>query len=182
MMFISKSLKVSLVTRHIALKEVPKALTKDNIATTISLTYFALRNYFKINNPRIAVLGLNPHASEDGLMGKEEEKIIIPAINKLKKIRKNVYGPFPPDTVFNRALDKEFDAVVCMYHDQALIPFKMLSFNDGVNLTVGLPFIRTSCVHGTAFGIAGKGKADCRSMLAAIELAYQLTKNRLGGY
>ncbi len=179
MMFISENLKVSLVTRHIALKEVSPALTKDNISTTISLTHYALRNYFKINNPRIAVLGLNPHASEDGLMGNEEGKIIKPAINKLKKIKKNIYGPFPADTVFKRALNREFHAVVCMYHDQGLIPFKMLHFGEGVNLTVGLPFIRTSCVHGTAFDIAGKGKADCRSMLRAIELAYQLTKNSL---
>ncbi|NQU18789.1 4-hydroxythreonine-4-phosphate dehydrogenase PdxA [bacterium] len=180
MMFVSKKLKLSLVTRHIALKDVPTAIKKENIFATTLLTYNALKNYFAIKKPKIAISGLNPHASEDGLMGREEERIIAPVVTRLRMILKTIYGPIPSDTIFKRALDKEFDAVVCMYHDQGLIPFKMLYFFEGVNLTLGLPFIRTSCVHGTAFDIAGKNKADCRSMLEAIKLAYILTKNRIG--
>jgi 4-hydroxythreonine-4-phosphate dehydrogenase len=179
MMFISNKLKVSLVTRHIALKDVPGAINQQDVFTTISLTYDALKSYFKIKQPKIAVTGLNPHASEGGLMGKEEDRIIKPAIIRAKKISKKIFGPLPADTIFQRALNKDFDAVVCMYHDQGLIPFKMLYSSEGVNLTVGLPFIRTSCVHGTAFNIAGKNKADYSSMLAAINLAYRLTKNKL---
>lgn len=176
MMFISDRLKLSLVTRHIALKDVPNKINKENIFKTVLLTYNALKDYFKIENPKIAVLGLNPHASEDGLMGKEEDLIIKPAI---KKFRKKIFGPISPDTIFRQALNKEFDAIVCMYHDQGLIPFKMLDFYSGVNLTVGLPFIRTSPVHGTAFDMAGKNKADYHSMLEAIKLVYKLTKNKL---
>lgn len=180
MMFVSKKIILSLVTRHIALNKVARAINKENIFMTILLTHKALRDYFGIIQPKIAVAGLNPHASEGGLMGKEEEKVIRPAIARLKKISKAIYGPIPPDTVFKRALENEFDAVVCMYHDQGLIPFKMLDFYRGVNLTTGLPFVRTSCVHGTAFDIAGKNKADYRSMLEAIRLAFRLTKNKLG--
>lgn len=180
MMFVSKRLKISLVTRHIALNDVPGKINKENVFTAVLLTYNALGDYFGIKNPKIAVAGLNPHASEDGLMGNEEDRIIKPAITKFRKISGRIYGPIPPDTIFKRALDKEFDAVVCMYHDQGLIPFKMLDFSTGVNFTAGLPFIRTSCVHGTAFDIAGKDKADYRSMLEAIRLAYRLTKNKSG--
>lgn len=180
MMFISRKIKLSLVTRHIALNNVAKTISRENIFTTILLTYNALKDYFGISQPKIVIAGLNPHASEDGLMGSEEERIIKPAIAGFRKISAAIYGPIPADTVFKRALNKEFDAVVCMYHDQGLIPFKMLSFYEGVNLTLGLPFIRTSCVHGTAFDIAGKNKADCHSMLEAIELAYKLSKNKLG--
>lgn len=180
MMFVAKRLKLSLVTRHIALKDVAKAINKHIVFTTILLTYNALMNYFGIKLPKIAISGLNPHASEDGLMGREEDKIIKPVVTQFKKISKSIYGPLPADTIFKRAFDGEFDAVVCMYHDQGLIPFKMLHFYEGVNLILGLPFIRTSCVHGTAFDIAGKNKADYHSMLAAIDLAYRLTKNKLG--
>lgn len=183
MMFVAENLRVSLATRHIALSRVCKVLKKENVYKTIFLTYEALKNYFKVRNPRIAISGLNPHASEGGLMGKEEERVILPAVKQFKKKikgRDKIYGPLPPDIVFQRALRKEFDAVVCMYHDQGLIPFKMLYFFEGVNFTLGLPFIRTSPDHGTAFDIAGKNKADYRSMLAAINLAYRLTKNKLG--
>jgi 4-hydroxythreonine-4-phosphate dehydrogenase len=178
MMFVADRLKISLITRHIALRDVCKTIDRRSIGMNISITLDALKRYFGIKNPRIAVTGLNPHASEDGLMGNEERRIISPVINQLRRKSKLIFGPLPADTVFNRALNKEFDAVICMYHDQGLIPFKMLYFNEGVNLTLGLPFIRTSCVHGTAFEIAGRNKADYRSMLSAIKLAYKLTKNR----
>lgn len=179
MMFISRNLKVSLVTRHLPLKEVSKSIKKEDVFKAITLTSMAMKDYFGISRPKIAVSGLNPHAGEDGLMGTEEERIIKPVIIQLRKKSNTIYGPIPADTLFKRTLSKEFDAVVCMYHDQGLIPFKMLNFFNGINLTLGLPFVRTSCVHGTAFNIAGKDKANCNSMLAAINLAYRLTKNRL---
>ncbi|MFH1621819.1 MAG: 4-hydroxythreonine-4-phosphate dehydrogenase PdxA [Candidatus Omnitrophota bacterium] len=179
MMFVSDKLKLSLVTRHMALNKVSRYLNKNTIFNTLTLTHHALKYYLGIKKPKIVVLGLNPHASEDGLMGNEEERVIEPAIMEFSKISKSIYGPFPPDTVFRRVLDNEFDAAICMYHDQGLIPFKIFSFNNGVNLTLGLPFIRTSCVHGTAFEIAGKNKADYHSMLEAMKLAYRLTKNKL---
>ncbi|MDD5355903.1 MAG: 4-hydroxythreonine-4-phosphate dehydrogenase PdxA [Candidatus Omnitrophica bacterium] len=178
MMFVSEKLKLSLVTRHIALKDVSKQIKKEDVFNVILLTYDALRNNFGIKQPRMAVSALNPHGPETG---KEEGAVIKPAIEKFINIykTKNIHGPLPADTIFNRVLNKELDAVVCMYHDQGLIPFKMLCFSEGVNLTLGLPFVRTSPVHGTAFDIAGKNKADCSSMLAAIKLAYTLTKNKL---
>ncbi|MDD5618522.1 MAG: 4-hydroxythreonine-4-phosphate dehydrogenase PdxA, partial [Candidatus Omnitrophica bacterium] len=178
MMFVSQKLKLSLVTRHIALKDAADKINKENIFDVISLTYKSLKYHFGINRPRIAVSALNPHGKETG---KEEEKIIIPAINKFVSVYKTdkICGPLPADTIFNHDLHKKFDAVICMYHDQGLIPFKMMSFSKGVNLTIGLPFIRTSPVHGTAFDIAGKHKADYGSMLEAIKLAYTLTRNKL---
>lgn len=179
MMFVAEKLKLSLVTRHIPLKDVAKSIDKNSISMTISLTHKALKNYFGIKNPKIVVCGLNPHASEEGLIGKEEDKIIKPAIARFRKASKLIYGPLPADTIFKRLIEKDFDAAICMYHDQGLGAFKMLYFNEGVNLTLGLPFVRTSCVHGTAFSIAGKNKADYRSMLEAIKLAYRLTKYRL---
>jgi len=178
MMFVSEKLKLSLVTRHIALKDVAENIKSDDVFNVISLTYDVLKHSFAIKQPRIAVSALNPHGSETG---REEDDVIKPAIEKFINTHKarNIYGPLPADTIFNRVLDARFDAVICMYHDQGLIPFKMLCFSEGVNLTLGLPFVRTSPVHGTAFDIAGKNKADCSSMLAAIKLAYTLTKNKL---
>ena len=176
MMFVGKRLKITLVTRHIALRDVPPAITADLICRAIKLTHEHLKRCFGIENPKIAVAGLNPHASDSGLFGDEEEKVIIPAIRKASIGRKNRYGPLPADVVFYEALKGEFDAVVAMYHDQALAPFKTLYFNDGVNLTLGLPFIRTSPDHGTAFDIAGKGIADPTSMKEAILLARRLAK------
>jgi 4-hydroxythreonine-4-phosphate dehydrogenase len=174
MMFVGPGLKVSLVTRHIALNKVPASLTIDNIYRTIALTHKYLVKYFKIRDPRIAVSGLNPHAGEGGAFGEEERKIIIPAIKKASHRMGGVIGPIPSDTVFYAALKREYDCVVAMYHDQALAPFKMLYFYNGVNLTIGLPFIRTSPDHGTAFNIAGKGCADPVSMIEAIKLACSL--------
>ncbi|MFC1752206.1 4-hydroxythreonine-4-phosphate dehydrogenase PdxA [Thermoproteota archaeon] len=182
MLFFSNDLKISLVTRHTALRDVARALDKKRIFKTILLTHRFCRDFLGRKSPSIAISGLNPHASEGGLIGDEEKKIIAPAINLFRKkvhMSRGVVGPLPPDTIFHKALNKEFDAVVSMYHDQALIPFKMLHFLDGVNVTLGLPFVRTSCDHGTAFEIAGKNRADHRSLLAAIKLAYKLTKSKL---
>ena len=176
MFFVGKDMKVALVTRHISLRRVPKVLNSEMIYNTIALTDKYLKEYFRIRAPRIAVCGLNPHAGEKGAFGTEEEKVIIPAIKKASKSIRNICGPLPADIVFYEALKKRYDAVIAMYHDQGLAPFKMLYFNSGVNLTLGLPFIRTSPDHGTAFDIAGKGIADPASMIEAIVLACNLAK------
>ena len=171
MMLAGGNLRVSLVTRHVPLEKVAALLNKKKIIETAENTHFALKRIFKIARPKIAVAALNPHAGEGGFLGREEKRIIIPAVKYLKKKIKNIAGPFPPDTLFHRAQKGEFDAVLCMYHDQGLIPLKMTAFESGVNLTIGLPFVRTSPDHGTAFDIAGKGKADPSSMIEAIKLA-----------
>jgi 4-hydroxythreonine-4-phosphate dehydrogenase len=174
MMFVGKRLKVALVTRHLALKDVPAALTADNVYKAIMLTADSLKKFFGVKSPRIGVAGLNPHAGDGGIFGDEESKAIIPAINRASAAVKKIKGPIPADVIFHEALEGMFDAIVTMYHDQALAPFKMLYFKDGVNLTLGLPFIRTSPDHGTAFDIAGKGIADPSSMKEAIRLASTL--------
>lgn len=171
MMLAGRRLRVVLVTIHIALKSVPAMLSTERIAQTISVTGQALTDRFGFKAPRIAVTGLNPHAGEGGLFGDEEEKVIQPAIHKARNQGFNVAGPFPPDTIFYQAANGHYDAVVCMYHDQGLIPFKLLHFTDGVNTTLGLPIIRTSVDHGTAYDIAGTGKAQPGSLIAAIEMA-----------
>ena len=171
MMLAGSGIRVSLVTRHVPLKDVSGLLTKKKITKTVDDTYRALKNIFKIKSPKIAVAGLNPHAGDGGVLGKEEKKLIEPLIRKLKKRIKNLEGPLPSDTLFYKMHKGFFDAVVCMYHDQALIPLKMIAFDKGVNITLGLPFVRTSPDHGTAFDIAGKGKADPSSMIEAIKLA-----------
>ena len=175
MMFVGKELKITLVTRHIALRDLPLRLSEANILSAIELTDRYLRRFFRLSTPRIGVAGLNPHAGEGGIFGREEELVIAPAIKKAAKHIKWITGPVSPDVIFNMALDGKFDAVVSMYHDQALIPFKLLYFDTGVNLTLGLPFIRTSPDHGTAFDIAGKGIADPSSMIEAIRLACRLS-------
>lgn len=175
MMFVGPGLKIALVTRHIALKDVPAKLSVTGIHRTILLADECLKRDFNIRKPKIAVAGLNPHAGEGGAFGDEEERIIAPAIKKASRSVKGVAGPIPPDAVFAAALAGRFDCVVAMYHDQALVPFKMLYFDNGVNLTLGLPFIRTSPDHGTAFDIAGKGIANPASMIEAIRLACRLT-------
>lgn len=176
MMFVGKNLKITLVTRHIALKDVPRSISTDSVYKTIMITADYLKKYFKLNSPRIGVAALNPHAGDNGLFGDEENRVIVPAIKKSLSALKNIYGPVPPDAIFYEALTGKFDAVVAMYHDQALAPFKTLYFRDGVNLTLGLPFVRTSPDHGTAFDIAGKGVADPASMKEAILLACRLSK------
>jgi len=174
MMFVGAAFKVTLVTRHIALKDVPRALNAGRIARVISVTHRDLRRLFGIRRPRIAVAGLNPHAGESGLFGTEDERIVAPAVRRARRELGGVEGPIPPDAVFYEALRGRYDAVVALYHDQGLIPFKMLYFRDGVNMSLGLPFIRTSPDHGTAFDIAGKKRADPSSMIEAVRLACRL--------
>lgn len=176
MMFVGERLKITLVTRHIALKDIQFRLTAGRILKAITLTDKSLRNMFGIKNPKIGVAGLNPHAGESGMFGDEEARIIVPAIKKSAVSAKGVSGPYPPDVIFGDALNGKFDAVIAMYHDQGLIPFKLLYFKDGVNMTIGLPFVRTSPDHGTAFDIAGKGIADPSSMIEAIRLACRLKR------
>lgn len=173
MMLVGGSLKVVLVTRHLALKDVAMALTKDNIYQTIKLTTEALKEYFAVVHPRIAVCGLNPHSGEEGVLGDEERKVIHPAIVRAQHLA-SLVGPLPADSLFYFAGRGKFDACVAMYHDQGLIPLKMFKFNQGVNLTLGLPFVRTSPDHGTAYNIAGKNQADPGSMIEAIKLAVKI--------
>ena len=172
MMFVGKKLKIVLVTIHIPLAEVSKSITADKIFKTIQTTHSALKNNFGINKPVLAVAGLNPHAGENSMFGNEEYKVITPAVKMAKKAGFNVSGPIPPDTLFYDALkNNKYDCIVCMYHDQGLIPFKMLHFDDGINTTIGLPIIRTSCDHGTAYDIAWKGIASHKSLMEAIKSA-----------
>ncbi len=177
MMFYSEALRVVLATVHIALAEVPRALTRESLEATITLTARELPR-FGIARPRIAVAGLNPHAGEHGLFGQEEELAIRPAIEACRARGLDVQGPFPGDTVFVRARRGDFDVVVACYHDQGLIPVKLVAFGQAVNVTLGLPIVRTSVDHGTAFDIAGKGLADPESMIAAVLLAAKLAGGR----
>ena len=173
MMFYSEKLRVVLATVHVPLADVPRKLTKSSLEATISLTACELPR-FGFARPRIAVAGLNPHAGEHGLFGREEEQTITPAIDACRAEGIDVSGPFPADTLFVRAVRGEFDVVVACYHDQGLIPVKLLAFGQAVNVTLGLPIVRTSVDHGTAFDIAGKGIADPESMVAAVLLAARL--------
>ncbi|UCB56544.1 MAG: 4-hydroxythreonine-4-phosphate dehydrogenase PdxA [Candidatus Omnitrophota bacterium] len=173
MMLIGGPLKVVLVTRHVPLKEVAGSLSTEKIYETLALSASYLKQYFGIRRPRIAVCGLNPHSGDEGTLGQEEIKIIRPAVIKAKALA-SIEGPLPSDTIFYSALQGKFDAVVAMYHDQGLIPLKMQAFHQGVNLTLGLPFVRTSPDHGTAYNIAGKNKANPGSMIEAIKLAVEI--------
>ncbi len=178
MMLAGERLKVSLVTIHCALRDVPHMITEELVYKTISITSKALVIDFDIDYPKIAVAGLNPHAGEGGLFGNEEETI-AKAIERIKiNANIDIYGPFPPDTIYCRALNGEFDVVISMYHDQGLIPLKLIHFSDAVNITLGLPIIRTSVDHGTAYDIAGTGKADPSSLKAAIKIAVSIARNR----
>ncbi|MCX8094068.1 MAG: 4-hydroxythreonine-4-phosphate dehydrogenase PdxA [Candidatus Goldbacteria bacterium] len=182
MMLMGDRLKIILVTMHVSLKDVSEKLNIQKIFDKIDITHKSLIKDFKIKNPRIAVLGLNPHAGEAGAFGREEIEIITPAIKKAKLKNINVTGPYPPDTIFHKVVnEKSHDAVICMYHDQGLIPLKLLSFDTGVNVTLGLPFVRTSPDHGTAYDIAGTGKASCNSILSALKVACQIAYNRING-
>jgi 4-hydroxythreonine-4-phosphate dehydrogenase len=171
MMLAGDRLRVVLVTIHLALRDVPGALTTGRVLATIRVTREALRSRFGVPAPRLAVAGLNPHAGEGGLFGDEEARVILPAMDLAREHGVLVEGPFPPDTLFYHAQKGAWDAVVCMYHDQGLIPFKMLHFEDGVNTTLGLPIIRTSVDHGTAYDIAGTGQASEKSLAAAVRMA-----------
>jgi 4-hydroxythreonine-4-phosphate dehydrogenase len=173
MMFYSDALRVVLATVHIALADVPRALTRASLEATLALTARELPR-FGIAVPRIGVAGLNPHAGEHGLFGREEDTAIAPAIATCRAHGIDVSGPFPADTLFVRAHRGEFDVVVACYHDQGLIPVKRLAFGRAVNVTLGLPIVRTSVDHGTAFDIAGRGVADAESMIAAVLLAARL--------
>jgi 4-hydroxythreonine-4-phosphate dehydrogenase len=173
MMLAGDRLRVVLVTIHVALKKVPSLLSAPKVLQTIKLTWQALHDRFGLKTPRIAVAALNPHAGESGMFGSEEKNIILPAIQDAGNEGIDVKGPLPSDTVFYQAANGYYDAVVSMYHDQGLIPFKLLHFHDGVNVTLGLPIIRTSVDHGTAYDIAGTGSADPGSLIAAITMAAQ---------
>ena len=175
MMFHAQALRVVLATVHIALAEVPRALTRPLLEATIELTARELPR-FGFASPRLAVAGLNPHAGEHGLFGREEETVIAPAIAACRARDINVCGPWPGDTVFVRAHRGEFDVVIACYHDQGLIPVKLLAFGEAVNVTLGLPIVRTSVDHGTAFDIAGRGVANPESMIAAVLLAARLAR------
>ncbi len=178
MMMAGASLRVTLVTIHTPLAAVPALVSQESVAGMIDITWQALHHDFGIARPRLAVAGLNPHAGEDTMFGSEEQEAILPAIEAARAEGKDVQGPFPPDTVFQRAAQGHFDAVVCMYHDQGLIPFKLLHFSDGVNVTLGLAIVRTSVDHGTAYDIAGEGVADPASLQAACDMARQIHENR----
>ncbi len=179
MMLGGETLKVVLVTIHEPISKVPRLVTREAVFKTIKITDDAFRNFFGFKRPRIAVAGLNPHAGEAGIFGVEEKKVIVPAVKKAREHGINAVGPLPPDTVFYRAaVKKEFDCVVCMYHDQGLGPLKLLHFEDGINATLGLPVIRTSVDHGTAYDIAWKGIASPASLIAAIETAADMARKR----
>ncbi len=178
MMLASHELRVVPLTVHCALASVPQAITRGLIFETVRITYAALKIDFGIDAPRIAVTGLNPHAGEAGTMGREEIDTIAPAIADLRSEGLSVTGPHPADTLFHAAARRTYDAVVAMYHDQALIPLKTLAFDEGVNVTLGLPFVRTSPDHGTAFDIAGEGRASPTSLIAALKLASSIAAAR----
>ncbi|WP_457576407.1 4-hydroxythreonine-4-phosphate dehydrogenase PdxA [Desulfomarina sp.] len=179
MMMAGKKLRVTLVTIHCALKEVPVLLSIHAVLKLIRLTSQSLKKDFGITSPRIAVAGLNPHSGENRLFGDEEDLLIHPAILQAKEEGIDVNGPFPPDTIFFTAAEHgNYDTIICMYHDQGLIPFKLLHFHDGVNVTLGLSIVRTSVDHGTAYDIAGKGIARCDSLMEAVQLASEISSNR----
>lgn len=179
MILTGEALRVALVTGHIALDEVSKALTIDLIVKRINQLHKSLVEDFGISKPKIGVLALNPHASDGGLMGDEEEKVIMPAIAKAFEAGKLVYGPYASDGYFGAETYRQFDATLAIYHDQGLIPFKTLAFDDGVNFTAGLSMVRTSPDHGTGYGIAGKGVANESSFRNAVYLACEVYKKRL---
>jgi 4-hydroxythreonine-4-phosphate dehydrogenase len=178
MMLWSPALAVVPVTIHISLREAIGQLSSDLIVTTVRIVTAALKARFGLANPRLVVSGLNPHAGEDGSLGTEERTIVAPAVEKLRGEGIEIRGPLPADTMFHDAARKTYDCAICMYHDQALIPVKTLAFEDAVNVTLGLPFIRTSPDHGTAFDIAGTGRANPSSLIAALRLAARMAAAR----
>jgi 4-hydroxythreonine-4-phosphate dehydrogenase len=179
MMFHSDALRIILATVHIPLADVPRALTRDVVEGVIELAALELPR-FGFESPRLAVAGLNPHAGEHGLIGREEDHVLRPAVAAMQQRGVAVEGPFPADTVFVRATRGEFDAVIACYHDQGLIPIKLLAFGRAVNVTLGLPIVRTSVDHGTAFDIAGQDAADPSSMIEAVKLAARLAAPAAG--
>ncbi len=178
MLMVADNFRVGLVTEHLPVKEIATHINKEVILEKLEMLHNSLKSDFNINKPKIAVLALNPHAGDEGLIGMEEEEIIKPAINEFKQKNRIVAGPFPADAFFARGHHLQFDAILAMYHDQGLIPFKSLAAEDGINFTAGLPIIRTSPDHGTAFDIAGKDKADASSFIAALFGAIDIFQNR----
>jgi 4-hydroxythreonine-4-phosphate dehydrogenase len=178
MMLAGPRLRVALVTTHLPLRQVPDALTRERIKRTIEITAQGMKVYWGIPSPKLAVAGLNPHAGEGGIFGTEEQEVIIPAIEECRQKGMAVFGPLPADSLFFHAASGRYDAVVSMYHDQGLIPLKLLHFRDGVNITLGLPIIRTSVDHGTGYDIAGKGVADPTSLINAILLAAKMATTK----
>lgn len=178
MMIVGGPLRVQFVTTHVRLRKLPSALSVAGVERAIRLAAGALRDLFGIAAPRVGVAALNPHAGEGGLFGDEERRVILPAVRRARRAGIAVAGPLPADTIFGKAARGEYDAVVAMYHDQGLIPLKVMAFGRCVNLTVGLPIIRTSVDHGTAYDIAGKGVADPGSLIEAIRLAVRLARRR----
>lgn len=176
MLLWSEELAVVPITIHVALAEVPRLLSRELIIETAKIVAHDFTRRFSIAAPRLAFTGLNPHAGENGHMGREEINIISPAIAELRSLGIDARGPFPADTLFHKAARQQYDAALCMYHDQALIPIKTLAFDTGVNVTLGLPYIRTSPDHGTAFDIAAAGKADPSSLIAALRLAARIAQ------
>ena len=180
MFMVTEGMRVGLVTGHMPLREVAENVTRGRIKEKLEIMIQSLQADFGIQKPKIAVLGLNPHAGEDGLLGKEEETIIRPVIKEFKDKGTMVFGPYPSDGFFGMMHQHKFDGVLAMYHDQGLIPFKTLAFDNGVNFTAGLPIVRTSPDHGTAYNIAGKNTADEGSMRAALFTAYDILSNKGG--
>jgi len=176
MMFLGSRWKVILVTTHLPLKEIASWITRERVLSTIQMAKEGLQQFFSLSHPRIAVLGLNPHCGEEGLLGEEEEQAILPAIEEAREQGIDVEGPFPGDSFFDLSTENPFDVIVAMYHDQGLIPIKMVDFREAVNLTLGLPFVRTSVGHGTAYDIVGQGLADPTNLLKAITTAAELSK------
>ena len=178
MMLVCPRLRVVPVTVHVSLKDAITGLDADLIVKTAETTAAALRRDFAIARPRLAIAGLNPHAGENGAMGNEEADVIAPAVERVRRAGIEARGPLPPDTLFHAAAREDYDAVLCMYHDQALIPIKTLDFDGAVNVTLGLPFVRTSPDHGTALDIAGTGKASEASLVAALRMAAEMARRR----
>ncbi|MFZ5973165.1 MAG: 4-hydroxythreonine-4-phosphate dehydrogenase PdxA [Bacteroidota bacterium] len=179
MLMVAGNLRVGLVTEHVPVRDIAPLLTRERVELKIRLLEMSLRQDFKINKPRIAVLGLNPHAGDEGLIGQEEIQVIKPVISDLKNKGKLIFGPFAADGFFGASQHLKYDGIVAMYHDQGLVPFKTLAFENGVNYTAGLPVVRTSPDHGTAYSIAGKNQADESSLRQAIYLACDIIKNRV---
>ncbi len=178
MLMVGKGLRVSFVTTHLAIKDIPHFINQENVFSTISITATGLRQFFNLDKPRIAVCGLNPHCGDGNRFGTEESEIIIHAIKHAQEIGIDCVGPISSDIVFNKAINGDFDVVVVHYHDQGTIPIKLHSFDSGVNITLGIPIIRTSPTHGTAYDIAGRGIAKPDSMIEAIKTAVMMTEAR----
>lgn len=180
MLMVAENMRVGLLTEHVPVSEIAQYVTKENIVTKLKVIHESLQKDFGVDKPKIAVLGLNPHAGDEGLIGNEEETIIKPAVREAKQNNMLVFGPYSADAFFARGHYEKFDAVLAMYHDQGLIPFKSLAIGEGVNYTAGLTAVRTSPDHGTAFDIAGKGKADHHSFLEATYKAIDIVRTRFG--